>query len=73
MTSTSVAHKSGSSSFLIDPAIQASFLCLWHSLTKCVISFIAGGCDTLITHPNVVNASDVNELPENGLYLDVFT
>jgi hypothetical protein len=32
--------------------------------------FIAGGCDTLITHPNVVNASDVNELPENGLYVE---
>ena len=24
-------------------------------------------CDQLITHPNVVNASDINELPENGL------
>ena len=32
--------------------------------------FIAGGCDKLITHPNVVNASDVNELPENGLYVE---
>ncbi|GAG26483.1 unnamed protein product, partial [marine sediment metagenome] len=27
---------------------------------------LAGACDTLITHPNVVNASDINELPENG-------
>lgn len=27
-------------------------------------------CDTLITHPNVVNASDINELPENGLYVE---
>ncbi len=26
--------------------------------------------DTLITHPNVVNASDINELPENGLYVE---
>lgn len=25
---------------------------------------------TLITHPNVVNASDINELPENGLYVE---
>ena len=24
-------------------------------------------CDRLITHPNVVNASDINELPANGL------
>jgi hypothetical protein len=27
-------------------------------------------CDQLITHPNVVNASDINELPENGLYVE---
>jgi len=27
-------------------------------------------CDTLITHPNVVNASDINEMPENGLYVE---
>lgn len=26
--------------------------------------------DTLITHPNVVNASDVNELPANALYVE---
>lgn len=31
---------------------------------------LAAGCDTLITHPNVVNASDINELPENGLYVE---
>lgn len=31
---------------------------------------IASACDTLITHPNVVNASDINELPENGLYVE---
>lgn len=31
---------------------------------------IASACDTLITHPNVVNAADVNELPENGLYVE---
>lgn len=30
----------------------------------------ASACDTLITHPNVVNASDVNELPDNGLYVE---
>lgn len=31
---------------------------------------IASACDKLITHPNVVNASDINELPENGLYVE---
>ena len=31
---------------------------------------MAGACDTLITHPNVVNAADINELPENGLYVE---
>jgi hypothetical protein len=31
---------------------------------------LAGACDTLITHPNVVNASDINELPENALYVE---
>ncbi len=27
-------------------------------------------CDTLITHPNVVNASDINELPDDALYVE---
>ncbi len=31
---------------------------------------IASICDTLITHPNVVNASDVNEMSENMLYVE---
>ncbi len=31
---------------------------------------LAAACDTLITHPNVVNACDINELPENGLYVE---
>ena len=31
---------------------------------------MASVCDTLITHPNVVNASDINELSENGLYVE---
>ena len=35
-----------------------------------VAKLIASVCDTLITHPNVVNASDINELPENGLYVE---
>lgn len=35
-----------------------------------VARLIASSCDTLITHPNVVNAADINELPENGLYVE---
>ncbi len=35
-----------------------------------VARLLAGACDTLITHPNVVNASDINELPGNGLYVE---
>ena len=31
---------------------------------------IASVCDTLILHPNVVNASDINEMPENCLYVE---
>lgn len=30
----------------------------------------ASTCDTLITHPNVVNASDINEMTENTLYVE---
>ena len=32
--------------------------------------FMGSACDTLITHPNVVNASDINEMPENCLYVE---
>ena len=32
---------------------------------------MASLCDNLITHPNVVNASDINELPANGLYVEL--
>ena len=35
-----------------------------------VARLLAACCDTLITHPNVVNASDINEIPENGLYVE---
>ena len=31
---------------------------------------LASSCDRLITHPNVLNASDINEIPENGLYIE---
>ena len=31
---------------------------------------LAEACDKLITHPNVVNASDLNEMPENALYVE---
>lgn len=33
-------------------------------------SLLASVCDRLITHPNTVNASDVNQLPANGLYVE---
>ena len=35
-----------------------------------VARLLAEACDLLVTHPNVVNASDINELPENGLYVE---
>jgi hypothetical protein len=35
-----------------------------------VARLIASVADTLITHPNVVNGSDINELPDNGLYIE---
>ncbi|UCC31284.1 MAG: DUF3326 domain-containing protein [Phycisphaerales bacterium] len=35
-----------------------------------VARLLAASCDTLITHPNVVNASDINEIPENALYVE---
>lgn len=35
-----------------------------------VARLLASACDNLITHPNVVNASDINELPENALYVE---
>lgn len=31
---------------------------------------LAQTCDTLILHPNVVNASDINEMPPNSLYVE---
>lgn len=31
---------------------------------------LAGVCDTLILHPNVVNAADLNEMPSNSLYVE---
>lgn len=31
---------------------------------------IAETCDKLILHPNVVNASDINEMPDNALYVE---
>ncbi len=35
-----------------------------------VSRLLASVCDTLITHPNVVNASDINEMPTNALYVE---
>jgi hypothetical protein len=35
-----------------------------------VAKLLASCCDKLILHPNVVNASDINEMPENTLYVE---
>lgn len=35
-----------------------------------VAKLFASTCDNLITHPNVVNASDINEMTENTLYVE---
>ena len=35
-----------------------------------VARLLASVCDTLVTHPNVVNASDINEMPANSLYVE---
>ena len=35
-----------------------------------VARMLAQICDTLVLHPNVVNASDINELPSNSLYVE---
>lgn len=35
-----------------------------------VARLFASACDNLVTHPNVVNASDINEIPDNALYVE---
>ncbi|KKM86323.1 hypothetical protein LCGC14_1280140 [marine sediment metagenome] len=35
-----------------------------------VAKLIGKCCDKLILHPNVVNASDINEMPDNALYVE---
>lgn len=35
-----------------------------------MIKLIAGCCDRLVTNPNAVNASDINEMPDNVLYVE---
>jgi Protein of unknown function (DUF3326) len=35
-----------------------------------VVRMLAVLCDNLITHPNVLNASDINEMPNNALYVE---
>lgn len=34
------------------------------------VRVLAAACDRLITHPNAVNASDINEIPTNGLFVE---
>jgi len=33
-------------------------------------TLLASACDTLITHPNVLNASDIIQIPPNALYVE---
>jgi len=35
-----------------------------------VVKALAEICDHIITHPNVVNASDINEMPSNAFYVE---
>ena len=35
-----------------------------------VATLLASVCDTLVTHPNVVNASDIVDIPQNALYVE---
>ncbi len=35
-----------------------------------VAGLLAAACDTLVTHPNVVNASDIIDIPANCLYVE---
>ena len=35
-----------------------------------VAQLMASVCDNLLIHPNVVNASDINEMPANALYIE---
>lgn len=35
-----------------------------------VAKLLASTCDNLITHPNVLNASDINEMTDNTLYVE---
>lgn len=42
-----------------------------HAGDACCLTKLFGGlCDYVITHPNVVNASDINEMPSNTLYVE---
>lgn len=31
---------------------------------------LASACDRVVVHPNIVNGSDINEMPENALYVE---
>jgi hypothetical protein len=35
-----------------------------------MVRLLASVCDVLVTHPNVVNAADINEIPDNTLYVE---
>jgi len=35
-----------------------------------MLRLMSAVCDNVITHPNVVNAADINEIPDNALYVE---
>ena len=62
-------HDTFSAVFLIPTGIGAEFGGHAGDATP-VAHLLAESCDTLVLHPNVVNASDINEAPTNSLYVE---
>ena len=63
------SHESFNVAFIVPTGIGAEIGGHSGDATPAAILF-AHIADTLLTHPNVVNASDINELPSNGLYVE---
>jgi hypothetical protein len=66
---TGVATKSFNTVFIVPTGIGAEVGGHAGDATPAA-QLLASCCDQLITHPNVANASDMNELPANGLYVE---
>lgn len=64
-----VRHDSFNVVFIVPTGIGAAIGGHAGDATPAVRMF-AGICDNLITHPNAVNASDLNEMTENTLYVE---